>query len=219
MQENSAINLIIFILLLLVTVNLFILDLKVFSPNFPIQMADISTTAAPTGPRPTSPESSTNNSFCPSDCLSMIQQATKSGATAIGSPQEQITSSPPPVSNPKEYYIPLGSGSTQKNSWDNITATETTIDFSSYGNVKEAYFIASLRNPTLNGSVEAQLYNVTDKHTVWGSPVTMNGPAEQTITSGKLSIDNGNKLYRVQLKSGLSAPAYLDNARIRILAE
>ncbi len=200
MEQNSNTHLVILGLLLMIVLNLFILDLKVFSPAS-VRLSDITTTIEPTAAN----IKTTPTNFLPTTTPSPTLPPIKTYTTA--------------AQTPRETYIPLGTGSTSKSSWEDITATETVVDPANYGTIKEAYFIASLRNPTQNGSVEAQLYNVTDKHPVWGSHVILNGPKEQTITSSKITLDAGNKLYRVQLKSTLSYQAFLDNAKIRIISE
>lgn len=225
MRDNSS-HIVIIFLLTLITLNLFLLDLKVFSPSGSIQISDISVVATPNP----SPAGSTyaiqpQNLICPNSCISLIQQSTSS-ASRIGSTNQLPTTNNPfdssqgkqPLTS-REFYVPLGSGSTAKSDWDDQTSTETVIDPANYGHIREAYFIASLRNPTQNGQVEAQLYNVTDKHLVWGSHVIMNGPSSQTITSDKITLDSGSKLYRVQLKSTLSFAATLDNAKLRIITD
>lgn len=201
---------------MIIAVNLFILDLKVFTPS-PIQLSDISTVNTSPTPLISPISSNLSNLSCPASCLSAIQQATT--AAGLDSNLLQGHALQTAAGQSRETYIPLGSGSTSKSNWEDITATETVIDPGNYGNIKEAVFLASLRNPTQNGQVEAQLYNVTDKHPVWGSHVILNGPKEQTITSGKITLDNGAKLYRVQLKSTMQFQAFLDNAKIRIIAE
>ncbi|MBI5452044.1 hypothetical protein HY945_01150 [Candidatus Gottesmanbacteria bacterium] len=216
MQDNSPTHLILIGLLMIIAVNLFVLDLKVFTPSS-IQLSDVSTVNTSPTPLISPISSNLSNLSCPASCLSAIQQATTSAGPTVNLQQGQPLQMASRSS--REFYIPLGSGSTSKSNWDDLTATETVIDPGNYGNIKEAYFIASLRNPTQNGQAEAQLYNVTDKHPVWGSQVTMNGPSSQTITSGKITLDNGTKLYRVQLKSTLSYQAFLDNAKIRIMYE
>jgi len=203
-------------ILFLIAVNLFILDMKFFSSSVPLQLSDVNIT---TTPKPI--KQSENTSICPLSCLSAINEATQNiGRTGMlpGDQYKEITQKTSSAGQ-KESYIPLGSGTTSKSDWDNIIATETIINPANYGNIKEAYFVAALRNPTQNGQTEAQLFNVTDNHLVWGSHVTMNGPLSQTINSDKITLDAGNKLYRVQLKSTMSYPAYLDNAKIRIITE
>lgn len=210
MQDNSYTHFVIIFLLVTIAANLFILDIAVFSPNSPIRTSQVATVA-------TTPIPIQAGATCPDSCVSLIDEAT-TNVTPVKAGVELNTESFQ-QSSPREYYIPLGSGTTNKSEWENLTATETVIDPSLYGNIKEAYFIASLGNPTQNGQVEAQLINVTDKHPVWGSHVILNGPASQTITSSKITLDHGSKLYRVQMKSTLSYTASVDNAKIRIVAQ
>lgn len=217
MENNFRSTALVLFMLFLVAVNLLLLDLKIFAPNAGMQISDVATVITPSPP-PTQRLANQEEMMCPASCISLISEATSSYRIAIGTLQKD-TSAQTATYTTKEYYIPLGSGNTDKSDWYNLVATETVIDPSSYGTIKEAYFIASLRNPTQNGMVEAQLYNVTDKHPVWGSHVIMNGPASQTITSGKMTLDSGNKLYRVQLKSTMNYLVYLDNAKIRIITE
>ncbi len=218
MQENPTPHLIMMGLIILIAINLFILDLKIFSGGSSLQFSDIAAVATPS-PSTLLNFQPTTNLSCPASCISLINQASPSSSSNVGSPQESGLTLYNNSSSPHETYIPLGSGTTSKSDWDDMTATETVIDTANFGNIKEAYFIASLSNPTQNGQAEAQLFDVTDKHPVWDSNVVMNGPSSQTITSGKISLDNGNKLYRVQLKSSLSVPVSLTNGRIRIISE
>lgn len=217
MQDNWSTHLVIVFLVVLSAINLFILDIFVFNKSFTVRVSDVAIVKP--SPIPTTITDSLL-SQCPLSCLNVISEATKSNS-AIGGTNQAVTNGGiiNQSSSPHEYYIPLGSGATNNNNFKDLTATETVIDPGNYGTIKEAYFIASLTNSTRNGQVEAQLYNVTDKHPVWGSHIIMNGPASQTITSDKITIDNGSKLYRVQLKSTLSFDVSLDNAKVRILAE
>lgn len=226
-MENNLFNRLVILLLFLIAVNLFILDLKVFTykPTVKVSELKISDTQTPTpiiNEALKESETQKSNNICPPSCISLINEATFSSASVGSSPiiiKETVTSQTSQTSQTKEYYIPLGSGNTNKSDWNNIIATETIIDPANYGKIKEAYFIASFSNPTQNGQVEAQLINVTDNHPVWGSHVVMNGPVSQTITSDKITLSNGAKLYRAQLKSTMSYQAYLDNAKIRIVTE
>lgn len=235
MEQNSYVHLITVGLLGIVAVNLLILDLKVFSPPFENQVANINKLQTSVN-NPTISKSTaeyqqpttdnrqlTTDLSCSNACLLAIQQATISAkldsSLYQGHPLQMASEGVKSQPVSRETYIPLGTGSTSKSDWTDLTATETLINPASYGNVKEAYFIASLRNPTQNGQVEAQLYNATDKHPVWGSHVVMKGPVSQTISSGKITLDAGNKLYRVQIKSTLQFEAFLDNAKIRIISE
>lgn len=215
MQQNNSTHIVIIFLLTLITLNLFILDLKIFAPGNAIQLSDITSIATPIPSITINYQPLTNNLSCPATCLSAIQQATAAASQSSlqGDPSQRASG------QSREFYIPLGTGSTSKSDWDDLTATEIVIDPGNYGQIKEAYFIASLSNPTQNGQIEAQLYNVTDKHIAWGSHIIMNGPSAQTITSGKITLDIGNKLYRVELKSTLGFQASLENAKIRIITQ
>ncbi len=184
------------LLLFLIAVNLLILDIKVFST--PTYTATISTNkpSPPNTPFPTP-------SFSP---------------TATSTPSSSKTTTTY-TSSPKEYFIPIGGGSSQINVYTDLKTTDTMIDTTTYGNIKEAYFTAGLSNPTQNGFVSAQLYNVTDGYPIYGSQLTSNGPAKETVTSGSFALPVGPKLYRIQLLSSLQAPASIENAKIRILAQ
>ena len=113
----------------------------------------------------------------------------------------------------------MGSGSTDKSDWQNITSTETLIDPANYGTIASAQLIVGLRNPTNNGAVETRLYNVTDGYVVWGSQVSLKDKTEQSITAGPFEFPKGPKLYRMQLRSTLQFLAYLDNARLKFIIQ
>lgn len=211
-QETYFTHLIIVFLLVAIAANLLILDIKVFSLKDVVQVSQMATKATPT---PLHTSQVDTSQPCPGSCLNIIEQATKSSPTTIGAVQQLVSA---PAKAVGEFFIPLGTGSTNNSSWDDLIATETIIDPSKYGSITEAYVSFALRNPTKNGQVEAQLYNVTDNHPVWGSSVVATDK-EQTISSGKITLSAGAKLYRVQLKSTLSFPVYLDGAKIRIITQ
>ena len=219
MQDNQSTHLVIVFLVVLSAINLFILDIFVFNKSFEVRVSDVSVVKPSSVPTVLTDDSASPQFQCPLSCLNAISEATKSSSSIGGTDRTVTDESFVRVSTSREYYIPLGSGSTTNNNFKDLTATETVIDPSNYGTIKEAYFIASLSNPTRNGQVEAQLYNVTDNHPVWGSHIIMNGPVSQAITSDKITLDRGSKLYRVQLKSTLSFDVSLDNAKVRILTQ
>lgn len=211
MDDHAAVHLIIISLLVLVIINLFLLDMRLFAPSTAVRVSEMQTVAPPTA----APQIDTRDT-CSVECQRIIAQKVQEAVASLATPSPVLVARTESATV-REYYIPLGSGSTTKSTWENLTATETWIDTSSYGKISEVMFIAGLRNPTKNGQVEAQLYNVTDNHPVWGSHVVMSNNVSQTITSGPIQLDTGKKLYRVQLKSTLSYDAYLDTAKLRIL--
>jgi len=211
-QDLPFAHLGILILLFLISVNLLILDFKIFYP-LSFLASEIDSKSPPAAVTPQNvPYYSLS---CPAGCLDIINQATAD--SRFGTP----VSPAPLVQNvapaQKEYIIPLGNGQTTKSDWENLISTETVINPQDYGNIKEAYLIASLKNPTRNGQVEARLYNVTDNYPIFGSHVVMNGPSEQTITSQGFALPTASKLYRIQLKSSLSFSVSLENCRLKII--
>ncbi len=119
----------------------------------------------------------------------------------------------------KEYYIPLGTGSTTSDSWQDQTGTDTTINTVDYNSIKEVYFEVNMHIPTKNGQVQARLYNVTDKAIVSGSTVSTDAGVSTKIVSPKINLSLGSKTYRVQMLSTLKYQANLDLARIRIVTQ
>lgn len=118
----------------------------------------------------------------------------------------------------KEAFVPLSTGSTQANDWEDIPGMTATINTANYSKIKSTVFEIALRIPTANGTVYARLFNKTDKHPVWFSEVTSEGPLS-TIKKATVTLDNGEKLYQVQMKNTLSALSVADSAYIKITLE
>lgn len=117
---------------------------------------------------------------------------------------------------PKKVYIPLGSGTVNtQNVWEN-TGAQTYINLADYPNIESINWEASLNIPTANGTVHARLINVNDSVEVWGTELSSQGSAFQFVSSGLITLWQGNKLYRVQLKSTMGAEANIVGARIVI---
>lgn len=125
---------------------------------------------------------------------------------------------PVPVSGAKEFFIPMGTGSTTKSDWEDVAGSDVYVDTNNFTGIKKVYFEASMHIPTKNGTMYARLYNVTDKHPVWYSDVSTDKETS-TFVSSTFTLDPGNKQYRVQLKTTLQYQSLLDNARIKILTQ
>ena len=160
---------------------------------------------------------------CPQSCINQIDQALVSNKPAVLTP----TPTPAPVNNSsskitgssqaKEYYVPFGSGSGSSNDWTDVPGLQANVDSNSYGTIKNVVFEASLHIPTGNQTVSVRLYNATDNHPVWNSEVTFNGNTSSVLLiSPTVSLDNGNKLYKVQMKTQLQFQAILDQSRLHI---
>lgn len=156
-------------------------------------------------------------SMCSSSCITAIENATAS--STVTTPTSKPISSKTPAKTtglPKDYFIPLGTGFTQNNDWTNVGGTDITINPADYGKIKQVIFQASMHIPIANGTIYARLYNVTDDHPVWYSEVSTGEGASTLVSSANITLDPGSKLYRVQIKTSLQYPSYLDFSRIKI---
>lgn len=114
----------------------------------------------------------------------------------------------------KEVYIPLGTGETTASSWSNVPGALAAIDSSKYPGFKQVTFDANITVPTANEIVWIRLYDMTDKHPVWNSEMSMDTPTQ--FISIPISLESGNKLYQVQMYTQLQYLATLNLARVHI---
>lgn len=200
---------------LLVLINILILDIKVFraTDTSEVSPAQTQTTSEVGQATPGGENAGTN--LCPAACLKAISEVA-APSLAQTTPTPKPTTSAPTV---KEFYIPLGSGSTKSTAWVELPGVESVIDMANYPNVKSIIFEASMRVPTANGRAYAKLYNVTNEHDVWNSEVYAEGSSGYRVESGNITLSSGRKLYRVMMKSTMGYEVILDSARIKILLE
>ena len=145
---------------------------------------------------------------CPTACVTEIKKeiAGTKGASSSS------------ISAVKESFVPIGTGTNASDDWQDVPGLQVIIDTAQYGKIKEVYFEASLHSDA-NQNAHVRLYNVTDDHPVWFSELTFNNtikPASQT--SSKITLDTGNKAYKVQMKTQLKYTSTLDQSRIRIVS-
>lgn len=161
-----------------------------------------------------------DSNICPQSCLSEIRQATVSNKPNAVTPTLSPTALPLQNTNSsqtKEYYVPFGSGSGSSSDWQDVPGLQASIDRNSYGSIKSVVFEASLHIPTGNETASVRLYNSTDSHPVWNSEVDFNGNTNSVLlVSPNISLDSGNKLYKVQMKTQLQFQAILDQSRLHI---
>jgi len=142
------------------------------------------------------------------EIASLKVQRVQSGALNVGGGTSSV----------KEYYVPFGSGVDSSSEWKDISGLEGYIDGNSYGVIKKATFEVSVRVPTGNQTVDVRLYNITAAHPVWFSEMKFTGGGTpQLLVSSPITIDSGNNLYRVQMKTQLKFQAFIDQARVRIM--
>ena len=162
---------------------------------------------------------------CPTSCLSEISRATKSATLSI-----KPTSIPNPIPTEKpvsiqtqasfsvkEFFVPFGTGSNSSDDWQDVGGLRATLSTANYGSIKTVTFEASVRIPTGNEIAYVRLYNVTDKHPVWFSDVSLEGGTPALRISKPITLDSGNKTYQVQMKTSLKFQAFLDQSRLHII--
>lgn len=161
---------------------------------------------------------------CPASCLSEMNQIAKETVGSVKAPvftSLTLTKTSPtqaPTSfSVKEFFVPFGTGSNSTDDWQDVAGLRASLDASNYGSIKTVTFEASVRIPTGNETAYVRLYNVTDKHPVWFSDVSLDGGVAQLLISKPITLDLGNKTYQVQMKTSLKYPAFLDQSRIHII--
>lgn len=207
---------ILFLLLLTIFLNLVYLDVLVFK-GFGSKTIEriISQDQDP----------SLDKESCDKDCINKINEAVNQAlkSTTSLSPTLTLTPTKTPSSSStsqsvaKEYYVPFGSGSGSSLDWQDVAGLQAYVDSSGYPSIKSVVFEASLHIPTGNQTASVRLYNATDGHPVWNSEINFNGNTSSVfLNSQVVSLDSGNKLYKVQMKTQLQYPAILDQSRLHI---
>ena len=115
----------------------------------------------------------------------------------------------------KELYVPLGTGTNTTTDWADVKGAAAFIDTKLYGKLKKVTFEASLSGSS--GNAYVRLFNATDKHPVWYSEMSMSGAGPEPLTSSGITLDSGNKLYQVQMKSQLGSTTNLLQGRVHII--
>ena len=165
-----------------------------------------------------------NPNLCPQSCVTQINDALASNKTAVLTPAPQKTAAPVQINNTsqqiKEYYVPFGSGSGNYSDWQNVPGLQASVDSSAYGNIKSVVLEASLHIPTGNETASVRLYDVTQNHPVWNSQIDFNGNTNSVaLVSPNISLDGGNNVYAVQVKTQLQYNAVLDQSRLHITTQ
>lgn len=210
-QSFSPFKFFVIFFIFLIILNLIYIDVLTFKrPKSDI----ISVT--PTIQKPIQRESD----ICPQSCVSLINEATASHKLSSKASTITPTEIKPVSSKVKEFFIPFGSGSSSSSDWQDVLALQSYIDSGNFEDIKTVTFEASVHVPTGNQTASVRLFNATDKHPVWFSEVLFNGGGTpQFLISKPITLDQGNKLYQVQMKTQLQFQAILDQARIHIITK
>ena len=164
--ENGRAKEVIIILLAVILANLIFLDLKAVLKDEKVNIPKIQTIITPTTPIiPSNPDN-----LCPVSCLDKISEATAS--IKLQEPVVTIVQQVKSVSEVKEFFVPIGTGTNSTEDWEDIPGLLVTIDSNQYGKIKSVVFEATVRVPTLDQWAKVRLYNVTDRQPVWSSEVS-----------------------------------------------
>lgn len=205
----SRVNIIVgFSILLLLVVNIVFLDFAAFMPKTD-SAASVEVTPTPT-PLLDIP--------CGTKCQDLVDRKINEALLAQNNSGADARQDTVPVRAPKEFVISLGSGMTRNNEWEAIPGAEVYIDTDKYQKIRTVIFESSMYIPTANGRMYAKIFNATDKHDVWFSEMSMEG---NTVIrpQATVSLDKGNKLYRLMAKSSLKYDALILNAVIRVITD
>lgn len=222
MSSSRIFSVAVIVVLTIIAINVLFLNYSVFlkpktqvAPNLPVSPSPtITRPSLITSPTPTNTIATTS-----ADCLACHQELAIEVKRLESLMDQKVASlAATNKSQIKEFYVPLGSGTTTSEAWKDVGSTEITFDTANYPPISETYFETALYIPTKNGTVQARLLNVTDNIAVSGSELST---ASDTSTklSAKITLPQGKKTYRVQMLSTLKYEAKMDYARLRILVQ
>lgn len=168
--------------------------------------------------------------ICSSSCLAAINEAvaplkiTPSPTSHIKNKQTMQPTTVPVQNTPssqndnsvKEYFIPLGSGSSTSSDWTDVVGVKAEIDSAKYSKINKILFETSVHVQNANEIVEIRLYNETDKYIVGNSEILYPSSTTQNFRIAEIQFGQGSKIYKVQMKTQLQYTAILDQARIHI---
>lgn len=118
----------------------------------------------------------------------------------------------------KELFIPVGSGSTNSNSYTNVPGAQVVIDSANYAGIGSADFEANVWVTGGNGRAYVQLYNVTAGHPVWNSELSTTSGTGTLLVSSPISLDSGKNTYQIQAKTDITEfAANVSTGRVKIV--
>lgn len=121
------------------------------------------------------------------------------------------------TSQVREFFVPLGSGSTFSKDWVDIPTAQATVDSSRYGQIEAVYFEASLH--VINGNVSARLVDASNGAIYTNTEIAHNNSTPTWVTSSSITLGTGERTYKVQLRSDGGWEGILDSGRLRILVK
>ncbi|MCL5675653.1 MAG: hypothetical protein M1120_00820 [Patescibacteria group bacterium] len=196
---------------LFLVANLVILDLEYLShKNLQTTQTELQTAPASL---PATPNSA--NTICTSNCITNKNEATPASKTQTQTVEKNVL--PANNASAKEYFIPLGFGTSSKGDWQNVDGMQATINTNNFNRIKSAVLEISANIPTGNETADFRLFNSSDQHPVWFSDTNISGGTTQFLTSAGFALDSGNKTYVLQAKTSLKYPVNINMARIHLV--
>jgi len=116
----------------------------------------------------------------------------------------------------KEYFVPLGTGSTTKQEWADVPALQATVNGDRYGASASAYFEASMRS--VNGKAEARLLDKTTSEVIHQSNIAHEGTDYSWVVSKPFGLSPGGRTFMVQMRSSSGEMVEASGVRLRIVA-
>lgn len=117
----------------------------------------------------------------------------------------------------KEIFIPIGSGSSNSDKFEDLAGTDVTVDFSKYPPIEFMVFEASIWVVGGNGKAWGQIKTVSDNNPLIQSQISSISPSGEVKTSSYLPIPTSVKTYRMMAKTDITNfAAHIENARIKI---
>lgn len=192
---------------------IYLIYLKIGNPKSTIIEKVITKSLVPNSSQNTSQDL---NLICPQSCINQIYQATSASSIAPEPTASELTPTPANTTAVKEFFIPLGQGSSSAGDWEDIPGVQATIDTNNFPELKSVVFETTFRIPTGNEIAYIRLYNATDKHPIWTSEISLEGGGTKLLTK-TITFDSGLKTYQVQMKTSLKFLAIFDQARLHII--
>lgn len=194
--------------LILMVANLFFLDVVLVKQK---ETLDAAKTINSTNQSILTKSYNITNDTCKKDCVNAIYDAIHKATASV----EMVTQKTQ-TRGLQDYYVPFGSGTLASGDWVNVPGLQAYIDTANYGTIKKVTFEASLYIPTGIGKGYARLFNITDQHPVWNSEVSLESSTAQLLISSPITLDSGEKLYQVQIKTTINPGTNLTQSRVHI---
>lgn len=167
--------------------------------------------------------SNDENFVCDADCQKLIEEKI---ANVLPSYLPSVTVKPqstivPPSAKTKFVsYIPIpGSGNTTNTNWTDLAGTEFSFSIGDYVGFKEAYFEANMKLFNGNGVAYLRLYDITNSRAVDGSEISTSSQSSVAVSSGRISLWQGNNRYKIQARSLTADTTYFESGRLKIINE